>query len=294
MIESKSKQRVALFGLGLMGSGMANSLLRNGFPLTIYNRTPEKSAPFVAEGAQSATTPEEAVEQAEVVVSMLADDEASRSVWLGEKGALARMPAGAVLIECSTLSQAWVKELSVAAKGQGCELLDAPVTGSRVHAEAGELKFLVGGAGETLEKARPVLDAMSNSIVHLGPQGSGCLMKLINNGVCGVQLASLAEAMALIERSGLDRDKAGEVLGNGAPGSPLVKALFPRMAKQEYDPHFHLELMAKDLTYACREGEAVQLNLKTVAAALEVFNQAKECGYARKDFTSVVEQFRNQ
>ena len=111
------------------------------------------------------------------------------------------------------------------ASARGCEFLDAPVTGSKTQAAAGELNFLVGGDAATLEKVRPVLAAMSKAIVHLGPTGSGALLKLINNFVCGVQVASLAEALAMIERSGLDRAKALEILTDGAPGSPLVKAV---------------------------------------------------------------------
>lgn len=286
------KQRVALFGLGLMGGGMAKSLLKAGFPLTIYNRTREKVAPFVADGAHSASTPKDAASQADVLVSMVADDNASRSVWLGETGALAGVSAGKVLIEASTLSLAWVKELADAARQRGCELLDAPVTGSRTHAAAGELNFLVGGSAEVLERARPVLTAMSRSIVHLGPEGSGCLMKIINNFICGVQAAATAEALALIERSGLDLDKARAVLENGAPGSPLLKTVFARMTARNYEPHFHLGLMAKDLGYACQEGLQHQLSLKTGGAALELFNNAKAAGLANQDFSAIAEQFR--
>jgi 3-hydroxyisobutyrate dehydrogenase len=275
-----------------MGAGMAKSVLKAGFPLTIYNRTRQKAEAFAADGADIAATPKEAAARADVLISMVADDTASRAVWLGDQGALAGVTSDKLLIEASTLSLAWVKELAEAAKKKGCELLDAPVTGSRLHAAAGDLTFLVGGSGEALERARPVMESMSKAIMHLGPQGSGCLMKIINNFVCGVQVASLAEAVALIERSGLDLAKAGEVLLNGAPGSPLVKAVFARMAERNYEPHFHLELMAKDLTYACKEGERVQLDLKTAAAALELFNRAKDGGGAGKDFSAVVEPFR--
>src|ERR1017187_6358075 len=141
-----NKPRIAFFGLGLMGSGMARRLLVNGFPLTVFNRNAEKSKPFAAEGAHVAASPREAVAKADVIISMVADDNASRSLWLGENGALAAARSGTVCIECSTVTVGWVRELSAAATARGCEFLDAPVTGSKTQAAASELNFLVGGS----------------------------------------------------------------------------------------------------------------------------------------------------
>jgi len=129
-------------------------------------------------------------------------------------------------------------------------------------------------------------------MVHLGPTGSGAMIKLINNFVCGVQVASLAEALVMIERSGLDRAKALEVLTNGAPGSPLVKALSARMAASDYAPNFFLKLLAKDLGYAIQEGKNVDINLETAAVALKRFQEAVEAGFGEKDMAAVVEILR--
>jgi 3-hydroxyisobutyrate dehydrogenase len=287
-----SKPQIAFLGLGIMGSGMARRLLVNGFPLMVFNRNVEKSKPFAAEGAHVANSPREAAAQADVIISMVADDNASRSLWLGENGALADANPGIVCIECSTVTVGWVRELSAAATACGCEFLDAPVTGSKTHAASGELNFLVGGNANTLEKARPVLAAMSKAIVHLGPTGSGSLLKLINNFVCGVQVASLAEALAMIERSGLDRTKALEILTGGAPGSPLVKTIAGRMTAPDFTPNFLLRLMAKDLGYAVDEGGKLSINLATAAAARGMFKQAIAGGHGDQDMSAVVEQFR--
>jgi 3-hydroxyisobutyrate dehydrogenase len=283
-----AKTRVAVLGLGTMGGGMARRLSGAGFPLAVYNRTPGKAAGLAAEGAKVAATPREAAEQAEIIVSMLADDRASRGVWLGEQGALAGASRGSVLVECSTLSPEWIVELAQAAKKCGCELLDAPVTGTKPHAAAGELLFLVGGSDAALEKARPTLAAMSRAIVHVGPSGSGALLKLINNFLCGVQAASLGEALTMIDKGGLNRDKALEVLTNGAPGSPLIKTLLSRIAADNYTPNFRLSLMAKDLAYSVKEGERHGLSLEIVSAALKVFCRAEADGHGEKDFAAVV------
>ena len=180
-------------------------------------------------GAQVAASPREAASRADVIISMVADDHASNEVWLGENGALSGARRGAVCVECSTITAGWARELGAAAARAGCEFCDAPVTGSRTHAAAGELNFIVGGAASTLEAIRPALAAMSKSIAPVGPVGSGALFKLINNFLCGVQVASLAEAIAMIERSDLDRSKALALLAGGAPGSPLVQTVAARL-----------------------------------------------------------------
>jgi 3-hydroxyisobutyrate dehydrogenase len=166
------------------------------------------------------------------------------------------------------------------------------VTGSRTHAAAGELSFLVGGPAEALERVRPVLAAMGKTIRPLGPVGSGALMKLVNNFLAGVQVASLAQALAMIERGGLDRAQALEVLTSGAPGSPLIKVVAERMAAPDYTPHFFLQLMAKDLTYAVKEAGVVGVDLTTASAALGVFHRAVEAGLGQEDMAAVVEPMR--
>lgn len=277
-----------------MGAGMARRLLAAGFPVTVFNRNREKAAALESEGGKVAASPCEAAKNAQIVVSMVADDQASRAMWLGEQGALAGVAHGAVLIESSTLTVDWVRELASAAAAKGCELLDAPVTGSKMHAAAGELNFLVGGSAAALEKARPVLAAMSRNVVHVGPTGSGALLKLINNFLCAVQVASVAEALTLIERSGLDRDKAIEFLTAGAPGSGVIKTVLPRMVSQNFTPNFKLGLMVKDLTYSLKEGERHGMKLVSVESALRAFNEATAAGKADEDFAAVVEPIRNK
>jgi 3-hydroxyisobutyrate dehydrogenase len=284
-----SKQRVALIGLGIMGSGMAGRLLGAEFPLTVYNRNREKAVPFEKSGATLAASPREAASRAEVVISMVADDAASQAVWLGESGALSGAAAGTVLVEASTLSVGWVRELATAAAEKNCEFLDAPVTGTKPHAANGELLFLVGGSESAFAEVRPVLAPMSRDALYLGPTGSGALMKLINNFMCGVQAASLAEATALIRNAGLDREKALGVLTNGAPGSPLVKTLSARASTGDFTPNFVLRLMAKDLRYSIEEGTRNNVNLQTAASALAEFQHAITSGYGDRDFSAVIE-----
>jgi 3-hydroxyisobutyrate dehydrogenase len=289
-----TKPSIAFLGLGIMGSGMAHRLLGAGFPLAVYNRNADKAKPLVAAGAKLAATPRAAVTGADIIITMVADDGAARAVWLGTVGALAGAKRGAVLVESSTASPDWIKELAAAAANSGCPLLDAPVTGTKPHAAAGELVFLVGGDAAALEQVRPALAVMSKAILHLGPNGSGALLKLLNNFLCGVQAVAFAEALVFIENSGLNRVQALDFLLQGNPGSPLVKTMATRMLARDYTPNFAMRLMAKDLAYSVAAGKNLSVNLATVATAHAVLQQAIAAGLGEKDFSAVVEMLRKK
>lgn len=287
-----SLPRVAFLGLGIMGGGMARRLIGAGYPLNVYNRNPERAAPFAALGARVMGTPREAAADSEVVISMVADDRASRAVWTGPDGALAGVRAGVALLDCSTLSVTWVRELVELAAARGCELADAPVTGSKQPAAAGELNFFVGGSAGVFERIRPVLGPMSRSITHIGPTGSGATVKLVNNFLSGVQVAAFAEGLAWLERSGVDRAKALALLTEGAAGSPIVKLMATRMTTRDYSPHFFLRLMAKDVGYAIDEAAAHGVTLATGRAARQQYEQAIGAGHGDDDMSAVVEPMR--
>ncbi len=283
-----SKPRVAILGLGIMGGGMAHRLLSSGFPVAVYNRKPDKAVSFAAAGAFVAASPREAASRSQIIISMVADDVASRSMWLGEDGALAGATRGSVLIESSTLTVGWIKELSTTAAQQGFDFLDAPVTGTKPPAASGELLFLVGGSVSALALAQPALSVLGRETIHLGPTGSGALMKLINNFMCGVQVASFAEAVSMIESGGLDRAKAEAILMSGAPGSGIIKRAVASAAANDFTPNFSLRLMAKDLGYAVGEASHRGLTLQTASSALALFKQAIAQGFGDEDFSAAV------
>ena len=287
-----SNPAIAFLGLGIMGGGMARRLVAAGFPVAVFNRSADKAGPLAGAGARVAATPRAAAEGAEIVISMVADDPASRALWLGSDGALAGMRRGALAVECSTLSVAWVHALAAAARERGCSLIDAPVTGSKAAAAGGELNFLVGGEAADLERIRPALRAMGRSVTHLGPTGSGALVKLVNNFLAGVQVAAFAEAFAWLERSGVAREPAVGFLLEGAAASPVTKVVAARMGAADFTPNFLLRLMAKDLGYARDEAAKAALPLELGAAALGRFQQAIAAGYGESDMAAVVEAVR--
>ncbi len=235
----------------------------------------------MARGASVATSPRAAVEGAAVIISMLADVPVCRDVWLGRGEALAGAAPGALLVESSTVTVEWIHELDHAAREHGCELVDAPVTGSKAQAASGQLLFLSGGSAAAVNKITPILQAMGREVVHVGPIGSGTRLKLINNFLAGVQVASLAEALSLIERSGLDPQKSLGVLTEGAPGSPVIKLLS--------GPHDGAAIRAQLSPQADGQGPAVRgqrgrppgLDLDMGRAALRVFEHAIAAGPGR-------------
>lgn len=271
---------------------MARRLIGAGYLLTVYNRNPERAEPFVALGARVRGTPREAAADADVVISMVADDPASRAVWCGPDGALAGVRPGVALLDCSTLSVTWVRELAGLAIARGCELADAPVTGSKQPAASGELNFFVGGSPALFERIQPVLKPMSRSITHIGPTGSGATLKLVNNFLSGVQVAAFAEALAWLERSGVERTKALALLTDGAAGSPIVKLMAGRMTAPDYSPNFFLRLMAKDVGYAIDEAAAHGVPLETGRAARQQYQRAMAAGHGDQDMAAVVEPMR--
>ena len=273
-----------------MGGGMANRLLSMGFPVSVYNRNREKAAKLASAGAFVTDTAREAAARSEIVIAMVADDAASRNIWLGNDGALAGAVPGSLLLESSTLSVGWVKELNRAAAEKQCEFMDAPVTGTKPHAANGELFFMVGGSTSGFSRAREVLSALGREVLHLGPTGSGALIKLINNFVCGVEAAAFAEAMNLVNAGGLDREKCIAVLGNSALASPLIKRMLTSMESNDFTPNFPLKLMTKDIGYAIKEAEASGVPLETAVPALEVFRRAVEKGLGEEDFSAVIKE----
>ncbi len=281
-------QRVALLGLGTMGAGMAANWLAKGFGLTVWNRTHARTQALADKGARVATTPREAAEGADCVFAMVADDTASRGVWLGDDGALAGAKTGAVVVESSTLTPDWVRELAGHARAKGCAFLDAPVGGSRQAAASGELRLFVGGDAATLDKARPALIAIGSKIDLLGPAGAGATWKLINNQLVAAQVAALGEALDVARKAGFRPVQISSLILNGATSSPIVKTKLPSMLSGDYDePDFALSLMLKDARYAAALAQSLGAPADLVSSAVKAFARAEAKGLGAKDIAAV-------
>jgi 3-hydroxyisobutyrate dehydrogenase len=281
-------QRVALLGLGVMGAGMAANWLAKGFALSVFNRTPAKAQALVAKGAMAAATPREAAAGADFIFAMVADDAASRAVWLGTDGALAGAKRGAVVIESSTLTPDWVRELGGHARAKGLGFLDAPVGGSRPAAASGELRFFVGGDAATFEAARPALAAVGGKMDLLGPVGAGATWKLINNQLIAAQTAALAEALDVAAKAGFSKEQVSDLILAGAAASPMVKIKLPRMLARDFDEtDFALHLMLKDARYATALAQSLGAPADMISGAVKAFARAEANGLGAKDIAAV-------
>lgn len=283
--------KIAFLGLGAMGSRMAMNLLKAGYDLTVWNRTSSAADELVAAGAKQAVTPAAAAVEADVVISMVRDDEASELVWLHSKtGALHSMKAGAIGIESSTLFPDWIKKLGKAFVSQHVSLLEAPVSGSRPQAQAGQLIYMVGGDGQIAEKVRPLLAVMGSAIHHTGPLGSAALVKLSTNTLLGVQVTVVAELIGMLKRNGVDAARAFEVIANTAVCSPFAARSAMGMLMSDFTPQFTTELVAKDFHYSVKAAGDYAL-APTILAANQVFNEAVDRGLGDENLTSVVKLF---
>lgn len=276
---------------------MASRLLATGRAVTVYNRTSAKADPLVLAGARLAATPREACEGVKAIISMTANDESSRAVWLGAEGILAANPAsGAFAIECSTLSHDWVLELAASAVRRGLRYLDAPVTGLPEVAAAGELTLLVGADPEHLQACRALLEALSQRIFHFGPVGTGTAYKLIINLLGAVQIASAAESMAIAERAGLDLGVVADAVACGQAASPQVIRNTRRIVDGNHDRDvvFTPALRLKDVRYALSLARKLGIGSPFGNLADGVFQKLVDLGHEQANESKIIEVSRLQ
>lgn len=283
--------RVAFLGLGAMGVRMAQRLMDARCALTVWNRHPERAEPLARAGAAVARTPSEAAADADVVISMVRDDAASAAVWLdAATGALAAMGPTAVGVECSTLTIDHVRHLAEAFRRAGRPLLDAPVAGSRPQAEAGQLIFLVGGAPDSLERVRPLLDAMGGAVHHAGGNGAGATLKLMVNALYGTQLAAVAELLGLAAKAGIDTRTAADILGTMPVCSPAAR-LAAAMLAGNFAPAFPIDLVEKDLGMVESSAGTLGAPVPLSAAVRRIYADAKAAGLSDDNITGIARRY---
>lgn len=292
--------KVTMLGLGIMGGGAAMNLVTKGFDTTVWNRSKAKADAVVAAGAHWADTPREAVKDADVVISFVADDAASKAIWLGDSdgasrdgadhGALTHMKAGAVAVECGTMSVTWIKQLIDEAKSAGVAFVDAPVTGSKAAAAGGQLTLLMGGDADVIAKVMPALKAISGNQIHFGPAGSGAIYKLINNMLCAAHLVTLAEGFALAREAGLNMDVVAQAVPMGPYYSGIVKMKLPHVVSHDHsDVHFELRWMLKDVSYALELAQSLGVPMPAIELTQAQYQKAADKGMAGLDASAVVE-----
>jgi 3-hydroxyisobutyrate dehydrogenase len=279
-----------------MGIGMAARLLGAGYDVHVTNRTRSRADPLARLGARVFDSPRDASEGADAVISMVADDSASRAIWLGSDGVLAAdLAANALLVECSTLSHEWVRELSGLCTERGFRYLDAPVTGLPEAAAAGELTLLVGAAAADLDAARGMLASVAKRILTFGPVGAGTAYKLIINMMGAVQIAAVAEGLAIAERAGLHLQTVAAAIETSQAASPQVVRNTRRMVLDDHADNvlFSGALRLKDVEYAVRFARSLGVDSPMARAAEAVYRRLCAMGYGKMNESKVIEACRS-
>jgi 3-hydroxyisobutyrate dehydrogenase len=278
--------RIGFIGLGIMGSRMAANLRRAGFEVTVYNRTAQTAQDWVAEhGGAVASSPAELASTAEIVFTMVVDGPQVRELLLGRNGVAEGAERGLLCVDCSTIGRAAALEIGAALQDRGLALLDAPVTGSLPGARDGTLLIMVGGDGADVERARPALDAMGTTVLHVGPLGAGQSIKVINNSVAAANAATVAEGLIAGMAAGVDLDALVAVMEGGAAGSRMLSLKQQPMRTHDFTPLFRLAHMIKDVEL-CLEASSVPF--ESAQRALADMRAAALAGYGAEDFAALL------
>jgi 3-hydroxyisobutyrate dehydrogenase-like beta-hydroxyacid dehydrogenase len=281
-------KQIGLIGLGLMGRPMGMNLLKAGHALTVWNRTRAHADELVAAGAKLAKSPEEVAAASDFLLTIVSDPAALEEVLWGDSGAMGSLKRGSLYVDSSTVSPGLARRIAAACSARGVRFLDAPVTGGDWGAKKGELVFMIGGDGETLREAEPVLSVLGKKLFHLGPNGAGQTIKLAMNLILALQVDALAEALALTTRAGIPGEKLVEVMQSSMARSGVLDVKAPNFLKGEYVPSFPLRLMHKDLGLALDLGNQLGVALPATAAAREIYSAVKGAAKEDLDYSAVM------
>lgn len=250
-------ERLGFIGLGIMGRGMAHNLLKAGYSVRVWNRTPGKADALLRAGAQISASPRELAQECDVVLTCVSDTPDVEQVLLSEEGVIHGLRPGGLVIDMSTISPHATREMAAKLGERGIHLLDAPVSGGSEGAEKGTLSIMVGGDAEQVARALPILQAMGRTITHVGGQGAGQTVKLVNQILVVVNMLAVSEALVFAQASGLDLEKTLQAVSGGAAGSWMLSYRAPQVIARDWRPGFTIDLQQKDLRLALQAADQV-------------------------------------
>ncbi|RRJ64331.1 NAD(P)-dependent oxidoreductase [Paenibacillus oralis] len=284
-------KKIGFIGLGTMGAPMASNLLKQGYEVTVYNRTASKAAALTEQGAAVAASPKEAAAAADIVITMVSNDASIAAVYEGPDGVLAGLRPGTKVIDCSTISPALVKQLAQQVSALGGAFLDAPVTGSSPAAIAGTLVFMVGGPADTLAEVMDIFETMGKKVLHMGENGSGAVAKLAHNTIVGINNLALAEGFAIAAKSGLPTNLFLELVQLGSAGSKAAELKGQKIIEHDFSNQFSLALMLKDLKLASALTDGSGIPAPMLNQAKSLFQTGETQGFGEEDLSSVVKLY---
>ncbi len=276
-------EKIGFIGLGIMGGPMAGNLREADYEVVVYNRTEEKADDFVKDGGEKASSPREAAEKSDVVITMLPDSPQVEEMVLGEDGVAEGVSEGKLYVDMSSIAPATSRRVHEVLEEKGVEAVDAPVSGGQPAAESGDLAIMVGGSDDAVERARPILEVMGKAVTHIGPPGAGQVAKAANQVVVALTIQAVSEALTLARKSGVDAGKVREALLGGLAQSKILEMHGERMLEGEFDPGFKLSLHRKDLDIALQAAREEGVPLLATAQAAEVMNALIAAGHGDDD-----------
>lgn len=274
--------QIAWIGTGIMGTSMARNLLKAGYAVRAYNRTPAKAEALKADGAEVTESIREAVSGARFVCSIVGYPEDVRDIYFRSEGILESAADGAILVDLTTSQPKLAEEIAAAGHTRGLGVLDAPVSGGDVGAREGTLSIMVGGDEAAFEEARPLFEVMGSSIRRVGPAGAGQHTKMANQILIASTMIGVVESLLYAYRAGLDRDEVIGIIGKGAAGSWSINNLGPRITVDNFEPGFIIDHFIKDMGIALEEAARMQLSLPGLALAKQFYTAAQAQGLGRK------------
>ena len=273
-------EQIGFIGLGIMGRGMVRNLLRAGFAVRVWNRTAAKMAEFVPAGATTATSPADLARQCDIIIICVSDTPDVQAVILGEHGVLAGAPAGALVIDMSTISPQVTRQLAATLAAKGVHMLDAPISGGSEGAARGTLSIMVGGQADQVARAMPLFQAMGKAITHVGDHGTGQTVKLVNQILVVVNMLAVSEALLFAQAGGLDLSKALEAVSQGAAGSWMLSNRGPQVIARDWRPGFTVDLQQKDLRLVLQAADQMGIPLLGTSTVFQLYRtlQARDLG----------------
>jgi 3-hydroxyisobutyrate dehydrogenase-like beta-hydroxyacid dehydrogenase len=287
-------KRIGLIGLGVMGSGIAGTLLQAGYDLTVWSRNPDDSKRFAMRGAKAAANIAAVVNGAEVVWYCLSDDRAIEEVVFGHDGVLSYVKHGQIVLDSSTVHPETSRRQSAAYAEKGVEFLDVPVFGSRAEAASGALWVLAGGKRDTFDRVRSLLNAISESIHYMGGTGNGSAMKLVGNLIVASQLEALGEAMVLATKAGLDPQDVLGVLDVTDFRSPILSGVGAALVKRDFSPNFALKHLLKDANLIDRFAQDLNSPIPAGVAIRETIKSAVNQGWGEENASAMIKAIELQ
>ncbi|OAN46822.1 2-hydroxy-3-oxopropionate reductase [Chloroflexus islandicus] len=271
-------ERIGFIGLGIMGRGMAANILRAGFPLTVWNRTPGRADELVAAGAQLAASPAEVAARSDIVISCVSDTPDVEAVIFGPQGVIEGAQVGMLMIDMSTISPQGAQRFAARLGESGIGFLDAPVSGGSEGAARGTLSIMVGGPAELVERAMPVFQAMGKTITHVGGHGAGQTVKLVNQILVVGTMLAISEALVFAQASGVDLEKTLTAVSGGAAGSWMLSNRGPQVIRRDWRPGFTIDLQQKDLRLVLAAADAVGAPMLTTSTVFQLYRTLQAAG----------------